>query len=274
MIVNAHMERRILVNYRVSPDVLAGVVPEPFRPVVVDGYGIAGICLIRLGRVRPAGLPSACGVTSENAAHRVAVEWDTPDGVATGVYIRRRDTSSRVTVAVGGRAFPGWHHRARFRVVEGNGAYRVEMASRDGGADVMVAAHRADEVMPGSVFGTVEAASAFFRCAPVGYAATPQEGVFDGVALSTEDWAIAPLLVDEVRSSFFDDRRRFPAGTAVVDSAFLMADLRTMWRPRLVLLAGRPVPRCVHVPGVLPRGRDRARLGHPPAGGVTLGRRL
>jgi hypothetical protein len=72
----ATIERRILVNYRVDPDVLALLLPPPFRPVVVGGYGIAGICLIRLSGVRPAGVPRALGVTSENAAHRVAVEWD------------------------------------------------------------------------------------------------------------------------------------------------------------------------------------------------------
>ena len=101
----AAIQRRILVNYRVESDVLASLLPPPFRPVVVSGYGVAGICLIRLGAVRPAGIPRALGVTTENAAHRVAVEWDTADGPVTGVYIPRRDTSSRLAVALGGRAF-------------------------------------------------------------------------------------------------------------------------------------------------------------------------
>ena len=231
------MERRILVNYRVDPAVLASVLPPPFRPSLVVGYGVAGICLIRLGDIRPAALPAAVGVTSENAAHRVAVEWDGPHGPVTGVYITRRDTTSRLSVVVGGRIFPGWHHRARFGVAEGGGSYRVELSSRDGDVHVAVAAHRADQVMPGSVFGSVEEASAFFRCAPLGYAATPTDGVFDGVALTTEGWAMAPLHLDEVRSSFFDDPARFPVGSAVPDSAFLMAGLGTTWRPQPTLLA-------------------------------------
>ncbi len=235
--IRATIQRRILVNYRVEPDVLASLLPEPFRPVLVDGYGVAGICLIRLGGIRPAGLPPGLGVTSENAAHRVAVHWDTPDGPVTGVYIPRRDTSSRLTVILGGRAFPGWHHRARFDVEESDRGLRVEMRSRDGDVEVAVAARRTVDVMEGSLFGTVEEASAFFRCAPVGYAATPRAGVFDGVELTAERWSIAPLRLDEARSSFFDDPVRFPPGTAILDSAFLMADLATAWRAQPKLIA-------------------------------------
>ena len=62
----AVVERRLLVNYRVDPDVAARLVPPPFRPQLVRGWAVAGICLIRLGRLRPRGLPSAVGLRSEN----------------------------------------------------------------------------------------------------------------------------------------------------------------------------------------------------------------
>ncbi len=113
------IERRLLINYRVDPDVLAQVVPEPFRPHLVNGVGLAGICLIRLGHLRPSGFPSWAGVTSENAAHRVAVKWDGPHGPEYGVYIPRRDTSSHLSALVGGRLFPGEHHRSHFSVTGG-----------------------------------------------------------------------------------------------------------------------------------------------------------
>ena len=229
-VVRATMERRILVNYRIDPDVLVKTLPPPFRPALVHGRGIAGICLIRLGDVRPAGLPPALGITSENAAHRIAVEWDTPDGPVAGVYISRRDTSSRLTVLLGGRAFPGWHERARFRVEEAGGSYRVELSGK--GVEVTVAAHRSADVMPGSVFASVDEASAFFRCAPLGYAATPAAGVFDGVALATDGWSITPLHLDEVHSSILD-RLGEP------DSAFLMAGVETTWRAQPRLFAAR-----------------------------------
>ncbi len=235
--INATIERRILVNYRVDPAALARILPKPFRPALVGDFGVAGICLIRLGGVRPPGLPATVGITTENAAHRVAVEWDTPDGPVTGVYIPRRDTSSRLSALLGGRLFPGWQHRARFRVDEGDGSYRVEVSSDDGNVHIGVAAHRSASVMPGSVFGTLAQASGFFRCAPLGYAATRRRGVFDGVALRAEGWAIQPLHLDDVRSSFFEDPARFADGTATPDSAFLMAGLDTSWRALPALVA-------------------------------------
>ena len=225
-VIKATIQRRVLVNYRVDPDALSAILPEPFRPALVGGVGIAGLCLIRLGGIRPSGMPYGAGSTSENAAHRVAVEWDGADGPVSGVYIPRRDTSSRIAALLGGRVFPGWQHLARFRVQEADGSYRIEVASRDGEVEIAVAAHRAPAIMADSVFGNMEEASGFYRCAPLSYAATRQDGVFDGVELSTDGWDIAPLALDEVRSTFFDSL----AGAAVPDSAFLMTGLETSWR--------------------------------------------
>ena len=93
-ILRGVIDRRILVNYRVDPSVLAPLVPSPFRPKVVRGVGVVGICLIRLKQVRPTFFPPWLGIASENAAHRTAVEWDDRESVRDGVYIRRRDTNS------------------------------------------------------------------------------------------------------------------------------------------------------------------------------------
>jgi hypothetical protein len=35
------MERLILVNYRVDPDLLGSYLTAPFRPVLVGGHGVA-----------------------------------------------------------------------------------------------------------------------------------------------------------------------------------------------------------------------------------------
>ncbi len=235
--LQAAMERRILVNYRVDPDALASILPAPFRPALVEGHGLAGICLLRLGHIRPAGLPTRLGLTTENAAHRIAVCWDTTDGPVTGVYVPRRDTSSRAATLAGGRLFPGWQHLARFKVEEGAGRFRVHVESRDRAVEIRVAAHVADTVMAGSVFPNLDAASRFFQWAPLGYAATPSPGVFDGVELAADGWEMRPLQIDESSSSFFGNPRRFPPGTATIDSAFLMGGLDTTWHALPKMLA-------------------------------------
>jgi hypothetical protein len=232
------VERRILINYRVRQDVLADMLPAPFRVLAVDGYAIAGICLIRLGAIRPAGLPAAVGLRTENAAHRVAVEWDTADGPVAGVYIPRRDTNSGLTALLGGRLFPGWHHRARFAVAEGDGHIRIQMDARDGSAAIAVRARLADRLPSASVFSNIDAASRFFSCAPVGYSVRSDGQGFDGVELGCVGWNFQPLTVDELASSYFDDASRFPPGTVTFDSAFLMRDLNSTWSPLPRRVAG------------------------------------
>lgn len=254
--LRATMERRILVNYRFDPGVLAAWLPPPFRPALVNGYGVAGICLIRLGDIRPSGLPKSLGLTTENAAHRAAVEWDTPDGPVTGVYIPRRDTSSRIAAVLGGRVFPGCQHLATFGVEESPDRFRIQIASADATVHVLVGAHRTERVMDGSIFPDLEAASRFFRQAPVGYAATASPRVFDGVGLGTETWKFGPLALDELESSLFDDARLFPPDYVQPDSAFWMGGMATTWqrRPQLILGATALPAGCCEGLRCAPRG--------------------
>ena len=105
-VVQGLIRRRILVNFRVDPEVIQDQLPPPFHPKLVGGWAIAGICLIRLEQLRPKGLLAAVGTSSENAAHRVAVTWkDASGGACEGVYIARRDTSSSLNALVGAASF-------------------------------------------------------------------------------------------------------------------------------------------------------------------------
>jgi hypothetical protein len=224
------IERRLLVNYRVDPGVIESLLPPPFRPQVVNGFAVAGICLIRLGSMRPQGLPPWIGLRSENAAHRVAVEWDTPTGVETGVYIPRRDSNSLVNVAVGGHLYPGAHHRARFDVAESPSEIRVAFTARDGSSDVSVVV-RLEENLAGSVlFDDATSASAFFERGSTGFSATQDPARFDGLALHTTAWRVEPGSVQEAHSTFFSDQSTFPEGSAQLDCALVMRRIPVTWQ--------------------------------------------
>ena len=112
--VRGLIDRRILVNFRVQPEILEKLLPFPFRPKLCHGMGMAGICLIRLKQMRPSFLPAFTGLNSENAAHRIAVEWDEEGETKEGVFIPRRDTSSRLNSFVGESNLSGrnslWRH--------------------------------------------------------------------------------------------------------------------------------------------------------------------
>ena len=242
--VRGEIERRLLVNYRVDPEVLARVLPAPFRPQVVDGFAVAGICLIRLGGMRVAGVPRWVGLRSENAAHRTAVEWDDPEGVVrSGVYIPRRDSDSWANIVLGGRVYPGEHHRARFEVAETDETIRVAFSAVDGSAEVDVAVRLAQELDGSGLFATLEEASAFFEGGSVGYSATKVDSQYDGLQLQTSAWKVEPAVVTHAQSSFFEDRRTFPPGTAELDSALVMRKVPVDWVPLHRLRAvGGPNP--------------------------------
>jgi hypothetical protein len=231
-VIRGVIDRRILVNYRVDPDLLAHILPSPFRPKLVHGVGIAGICLIRLQQIRPQFLPAAFGVSSENAAHRIAVEWEEQDHTYEGVYIPRRDTSSRVNNLVGGRLFPGLYHAAHFHVSDQNDYLRVMMASDDDRTHLRVEGRLASHLPPTSVFGSMSEASDFFERGSVGYSATLRQGEFDGLELRSFKWQMQPLAVEKVESSFFEDQNLFPAATAQFDSALLMRGIDHEWHAR------------------------------------------
>lgn len=241
-VIRGVIARRILVNYRVDAEVLAQLLPEPFRPKLLNGWGMAGICLIRLKDIRPQWLPSFVGVSSENAAHRVAVEWEEGGQVREGVFIPRRDTSSRLNILAGGRLFPGVHHHAGFQVTEHDDHFRIEMNSDDLSTHLLVAGRVATEMPKTSVFRSLEEASDFFRRGAVGYSVTRRPAEYDGLELRTFDWRVEPLAVQRVESSFFEDRKLFPAGRIQFDCALLMRGVEHEWhgKPRLSAGAGSP----------------------------------
>ncbi|MFD4377580.1 DUF2071 domain-containing protein [Streptomyces sp. NPDC058486] len=225
------IERRLLVNYRVAPDAAARLLPGPLRPQLVHGYAVAGICLLRLGSVRPSWAPKAFGLRSENAAHRIAVEWDGPDGLETGVYIPQRDTASRLNVWAGGRLFPGEHGRADFQVHETPGRMRVALATWDGDTQVDVTVDLADELRGSELFADLAEASRFFRNGAKGFSATNSGRHLDGMELRTDAWHVEAAQVRSAASSFFDDPDCFPSGSATLDCALLMRDIPARWLP-------------------------------------------
>lgn len=240
----AEIDRRLLVNYSVDPAVAAAVVPAPFRPQLVNDRAVAGICLIRLRRLRPAGLPPWLGLTSENAARRIAVEWDSPAGLRTGVYIPRRDSNSLVGVAVGGRAYPGALHRARFELDEDQRRIRIAFRAQDSFARVDVSV--SDRFPPSELFANLAEASAFFQRGCDGYSATRRSGSFDGLRLLTPAWSVEPTRINQVDSSWFADSALFPPGSAVLDNALLMRDISVRWQPLDPFAQSSPAPALVY----------------------------
>ena len=223
------VERRLLINYRVDPDVAATMIPAPFQPQLVHGWAVAGICLIRLGQLRPRGVPARLGLTSENAAHRFAVQWYDETGLRTGVYIPTRHSAAIVNVAVGDRLFPGRHERADFNSAESADAVSLAFTARNSQCFVDAAVEMRDELTDSELFASTAEASNFFRTGAAGFSPTRRSAQLDGLELRTANWRIQAAEICHVRSSFFDDRVAFPAGSISLDSALVMRDVAVEW---------------------------------------------
>ena len=237
--IDAVIERHLLLNYRAAPEAVARLLPAPFRPQLRGGYAVVGLSLLRLARSRPAGVPGAVGLGSENAAHRFAVSWDGPDGPHDAVYVPRRDSTSRLTVGFGGRLFPGVHHRAAFDVAERPDRLRVAYATKDGSTAVDVEVRVADRLTGSVLFDTTDQASEFFRLGSADYSTGREQGQLQGMEIAAPAWQIDPCIIDRAASSFYDDRAVFPAGAIQLDSALVMRKVPVRWTA-LEPLAVRP----------------------------------
>ncbi|MBW8687922.1 DUF2071 domain-containing protein [Chitinophaga rhizophila] len=223
-IVHGLIDPRILINFTASPEAVQTILPAGFRPKLYNGHAIAGVCLIRLKHLRPKGVPAIFGLSSENGAHRIAVEWEENGITREGVYMPRRDTSSKFNVLAGGRIFPGKHYAAKFNVRESGDSYHVDYTSSDNTC-ISITGRVSDRLNDHSVFGNLERASAFFEKGAVGY--SPINGrKLQGLELRTFTWKMQPLSVQDVYTSFFDTHNipvRF-------DNALLMTGIAHEWR--------------------------------------------
>ncbi len=231
-VIQGIIDRRILANFRIDAAVMAGNLPAPFRPKLAKGYAMGGICLIRLKAIRPRFVPIPWGICSENAAHRIAVEWDADGRTHEGVYVIRRDTNSRLNSLAGGTIFPGLHHHAAFNVKETKDHFSVEFQSDDHTAHAHVSGVITEHLPKSSVFETVAVASKFFETGSLGYSVTNTKGRYDGLELRCKNWGVEPLSIDRVESSYFQDTANFPAGSVEFDCALLMQKVYHEWHSR------------------------------------------
>jgi hypothetical protein len=231
------IERRLLINYRVDADTARRLVPSGLRPQLVNGYAVAGVCMIRLGSLRPPGFPAKLGWRGENAAHRVAVEWDDDSETRSGVYIPERHSASRVPVAVGGRFFPGVHRHARFDVQETHSSCRIEMSS----PATRVSADVEDtEGWSSQLFPTLADASDFFRSGSIGWSPSRNGLALEGLQLNTSGWRANAATARHVASSFFD---ALPTGAATLDNVLVMRSIPVTWSAPT---SSRPVAELTH----------------------------
>jgi hypothetical protein len=226
--LRAQVRRRLLISYRVDPVVAQSLIPAQFRPQIVDGSAVAGVCLIGLQSVRPGWVRPRVGFRTENVAHRIAVEWIENGKTRYGVYVVERHSSSLMPVVAGGRLFPGVQKRAHFDLDETESRFRVKMAAPGTRVSVDV---RLGGPWTSTLFPTVESASAFYEQGSVGWSPRKDGTGSEALELTSREWAVEPAQVISLSSSFFD---ALPQGAASLDSVVVMRDIPFFWEaPRV-----------------------------------------
>ena len=223
------IKRRILVNYRAEPDAIQKVLPKNFHPKLHNGKAVAGICLIRLEHIRPKFTPAFIGITSENAAHRIAVLWEENSETREGVFIPRRDTNSFINASVGGTLFPGEHHKADFTVEDAD-KIDFAMKSMDKTVSVELKGKISEKLPNNSIFSCLTEASNFFETGSLGYSVTGEAKHLDGIILQTKEWKVDALELDFVHSSYYADESTFRKGSIEFDHALIMQNIAHEWR--------------------------------------------
>jgi len=224
------IRRRLLINYRVDPQIIERLLPRPLAPKIHNGHAIAGLCLIRLEQIRPVGVPAMFGLSSENGAHRIAVTWTDENGtLQDGVYIPRRETGSTFTWLAGGRLFPGQHSFGKFQIRDDGRHVQLDYRARDG-VEIHLSGADSDRWPDDSCFASTAESSRFFQTGNLGFSTTRDCCRLDGLELVTTGWRLEPFAVERLQSSWFDDRSRFPAGTAKFDHALVMRNIPHEWR--------------------------------------------
>ncbi len=224
------IKRRILVNYRADESIVQKILPSQFRPKLHNGSAVAGICLIRLEHIRPRFAPEFVGISSENAAHRIAVLWEDDAGkTCEGVFVPRRDTDSFINTAVGGKLFPGETNKATFEVEEDGNRIDFAMKSEDDKVSVEFNGEIAENLPTDSIFSFLQEASNFFEPGSVGYSLTKNPKLLDGITLQIKDWQVSAFHLSSVYSSFYADETIFPKDSIEFDHALLMQNIPHEW---------------------------------------------
>jgi len=175
--------------------------------------------MIRFRELRPRKIPAWLGLGSENAAHRIAVEWDQDDGLKEGVFIPRRDTNPIF-------------NKGSFVADESADELSVTIRRADGSEETHFKGRVGQALPDSSLFDDVQQAASFFSLGATGYSATYESGHYHGMELRSLDWSIQAMEVEDAHTSFFSDRTRFPEGTIELDCALVMRGIDHEWHSR------------------------------------------
>jgi hypothetical protein len=221
--VRGWIRDRLLVNAVVDPDEAAARLPSDLRPHVTEQGTVVGCCLLDIGQVRPAWVPSAAGRPVWAVAHRISVEWDSPSGeLVVGVYVPVRHTSSRLAISLGGRWFPGVHEPAQIAIERSSGTLRWSMAPVADRTALAIAVEVSDVGGQRAVISN-EPVGATCLAANIGLS-PDHHGRLEAAAMTPQHRMAQEVAVESLDSAFLDGFT-----TAAIAPSYRMTEVAVTW---------------------------------------------
>ncbi len=132
--------------------------------------------------------------------------------------------------------FPVSYSKADFKVLVSGDRYSVIIENKENELIMSITAEIATELPRGSVFASTGEISDFFKTGNVGWSSRGTSDRYDAIELTTEEWRMEPLRMNESYSAYFSDTSVFPVGSVEFDSAVIMRNIKHSWVSRNNLL--------------------------------------
>ncbi len=172
LIMQGRLDPCFLLSYAVPERSVDGLLPQGLYPLTYQGFAFLNIVISRILRMRPAGVPSAFGLTYWHIAYRLYVSADLASNqTIAGLYFLRSDIDRSLPVIPGNVLTDFRFHQASIRstVDEASMRFRVTR-THDAIADARLVIETApageDELAP--PFRTIREREQILKYAPFG----------------------------------------------------------------------------------------------------------
>ncbi len=234
------LEDTILLNFRTDVEVVKRLLPSPFEPRLVDGFGLVGILLFKMRDLeceRNIGLPT---FSSEHVLYRIAVTWQQGGRRYHGMYILRHEVNTRLPIRQTRRGlFPLAAIPVTWRRMPWSGSFEWTLKNRNR-LRLEIGARLSRKFPVESVFESLEAASDFFARERAAVAPRYQKTVFANTHFLPLNWSLKPLHIHQLKTDFSQLENLFPKGSIFFDSGLIWLQMPCRWQEGPEILASRP----------------------------------
>lgn len=235
------LENTVLLNFRTDAEVLRRLLPSPFEPRLVDGYGMVGILLFTMKNLTcetTMGLPSP---PSDHVLYRIAVSWNHGGRTYHGMYLLRHEVNTRLPVRQRRRGlFPVAGQPVRWHKEPGSQQFEWTLKSKTK-TKLQISASVSSSFSSGSVFSSLEEASDFFAQERAAIAPRFQKSIFSNTHFLPLTWPVKPLFVEKLTTDIAQLQNLFPKGQIFFDSGLIWPKIPCKWQEGREILASRPI---------------------------------